>query len=63
MSMLVSIPTNIPSLLWKYIECETCGKMVKQQGNKPKKYCNKCAKKIKQDMNRENMKKYRNVVK
>jgi hypothetical protein len=45
--------------IWK--EC-SCGKRFKPKSNKQK-YCNKCAKQIKKQMNKENMKKYRNVVK
>lgn len=43
----------------KYIECIVCGKRVLNKGKKPNKYCNKCAKEIKLQMDKENVKKLR----
>jgi len=42
--------------------CECCGERFDKLNNKAK-YCTKCAKEIKREMNKENMKKYRSVVK
>lgn len=47
---------------YKYGACEICNKRFRIISNNSK-YCNKCAKEIKKEMNKENMKKYRNVVK
>jgi F0F1-type ATP synthase delta subunit len=42
------------------IMCECCGKRFKlKTPNSPQKYCDKCAKEIKKEMNKQNMKKYR----
>ena len=42
--------------------CECCGKRFEIKGNKQI-YCEKCARTIKKEMNKNNMKKYRSVVK
>ena len=46
----------------KYIKCECCEKRILVRGNRVK-YCNVCSKDIKRLKNKDNMKKYRNVVK
>lgn len=51
---------------YKYKTCEVkgCGKRFKLKSlNSPQMYCNKCAKEIKKEMNKENMRKYRNCGK
>lgn len=45
----------------KYIECEVCGKMIKQQSKKPKKYCNKCLKSKQKEWQRISMGKIRTM--
>lgn len=46
-----------------FSKCKECGIRIEQNSKKQKLYCKRCAKKIRNEMNKENMKKYRNVVK